>query len=596
MSMSKEAASQTNSALSNSIFLLPVRTGSAHYSGSIVIKETNASTLSIQDENGIELPPDYYSFNITTRDVTIHIVKASIGYYDVQVTKLAGLSVHYFFFIHPEKCYLPLVKQKETALNVQLYALRSERNWGIGDFTDLAALISKFDGGFEYLGLNPIHALAPNFESSASPYSPDSRLLINEIYLDIEKLAADIGVIEFYRGILEPSIHDEIINLRNLKLIDYSKTKKLKTLSLIALFLHFHETTMKENDRFERYVATLDQTLHQAIRARSKKRNTSWIKDGSKKLTFEYFLQWQCNEQLINALSQSSCKLFLDLAVGVSPKGVEALSFSDDFLIDESLGAEADEFCPKGQKWNIAPLDISHAQHTGYRLFRAIVQQNMRYGGALRIDNIASLYYRFTLPADGIVSEGSYTPMPFREFFAILAIESHRNKCIVIGEDLGNVPVGLRDEMRHWNLLGCLIYQLEYNEIISGRVLDSREQSSFFSFSTHDCCPIVGYFQGVDLDISWKLGRIDKITLTNVKVERSSIYRRMFSGDKHIYDGIKNRREALNLLAAGIDSRITALSLDDLLGELYPVNLPGTDDEYPNWRRKYNCLISNIEF
>lgn len=561
------------------------------FSGRITIDDAPNISLSASrlDGNGSYAPERHYDWR--TQQTTISLRNALPGYYVIKPNGTGFADYARFLFIHPPRCFLPAAASPEKALMVQLYALRSDHNWGVGDFSDLSVLLQRCEGRFAYVGLNPLHALNPNNANAASPYAPDSRALFHELYLDVAAVAKTLGAAPFVRRYESTAFQNALSSLRVKTLIDYEKVYRLKIKELAALFQFFTGRADRRDEHvaaFHNFVAGQDKVARRLIRARGQKRRFFPQSETETNVLFEYFLQWQCERQLSAALSAAACKPYFDLAIGAAPDGVELVCYRETFDADKSLGAEPDEFCADGQKWKIAPFNINALRASGYDLFRKIIRQNMKFASALRIDNIASFYRRFIIDNDAPATSGSYENVPYKEFFAIIAIESHRHQCAVIGEDLGAVPSGLRTAMRDWNILGCLVYQFEYAGLEARSIDKERERNSIFSFSTHDCPPLVAFWRGRDIDINQRLGRIQDQQAQAMKAQRRNVLKR-FSLFTVNPDDVEARKRFLDAIAGKANARIKGYALDDLLGEPDPVNIPGTDSEYPNWRRKYQC-------
>ncbi len=574
------------------IILLPVSSPAVPFSGKVKLEDAPDEDLYISD---IDIDSDQTPIKIHAYDTVSKSVSFSnlpIGYY--KINTLCSRYTRYIF-VHPERCYLPSTNKPENALMVQLYSVVSNRNWGIGDFTDLASIANTCSPNFDYIGLNPLHALSPGLPHGPSPYSPDSRILLNELYLDIEEIASFLGYAEFTQRYNSTAFKRRIEALRSIPYIDYTSVSSLKYTELARIFRRYS----RENERcdfstrqFKAFVEKTSVIMKKVMRSRAATRGLFREKEADLAILFELFLQWHCERQLSNAFSNGRCHFYCDIAIGVSPSGTEVTSCPDLFDTEFSLGAPPDEFSDLGQKWNIAPLNISTLRETGYRFFQAIIRSNAKFAGALRLDNIAGLFQRFILPKNGTPEDGFFEDIPYREFFAILAIESHRSKCLLIGEDLGAVPSSLRRTLQDWGIMGCLVYQFEFNSIEEETIDPARQKNSIFSFSTHDCPPLVAFKHASDIKILKKIGRVSEQKMDSLEFQRAADWKKICNANPSNLSHVDGRLEFLSSLTNKVAPRVNAFTLDDILGEVVPINIPGTDLEYPNWRRKYSEELS----
>lgn len=569
----------------------------------------------LEIEDSKELSEKYISFKIDLEDgrsltvpknVRVEGANATsivLGAIPVGYHELVGIDVNHrvtrwYLFVHPLQCFLPEVEHAERALNVQLYAIRNDKNWGIGSYTDLGELMKMAEGRYRYIGINPLHALSPALPESASPYAPDSRMLFNEIYIDVEAAASKFGNIEITDRIKAIGRSPQVRRLRHEDQVHYREVYAIKLRCLEMLFqkiVELEKSFQQMTHSLNAFLASADPIVISAIVRRARQRNWNSFADLEEQCVFEFFLQWLCTVQLEDAQKESSCGIYTDLAIGCKTGGTDNAITGNLFEVERSLGAPPDAFCTEGQKWNVAPLSLRVLRDTGYRYFRAILKNNMMQGGALRIDHIIGLARRFTMDINDSAASGWTEEMPFREFLAIIAIESHRKQCIVIGEDLGAVPRGLRSTMNEYNVLGCYIWLLEEGPLKYAPETECRDKV-LFSFGTHDCIPMAGYFSGRDIAINAALKRGDSDAGKRALASRYSLYKSMFVDQCLDIKSTADRVAALEQLSQKRSARINAFSLDDILGEHDPVNLPGTDSEYPNWRRRYSRPIESDDF
>ena len=357
-------------------------------------------------------------------------------------------------------------------LAVQLYALHSRRNWGHGDFSDLARLIELAAAlGAAGIGLNPLHALFPDRAQEASPYAPNSRIFINPLYIDVDAIPEFPGAAA--AGIdLDP--------LRGGELIDYVGVARAKLDALRLAYEHF-ETSAGEDRRaeFARYRDEQGEQLlrfscFEELRARFAGQPwpewpEPWRHPALADLKhlhvtertgceFHEFLQWVADHQM--AACQEIAQrcgmpvgLYVDVAVGMHPHGADAWSRQTSVLADVCVGAPPDEFNPAGQDWGLAPFNPAALAASDFAALRELVRSAMRHAGAIRLDHVLGLRRVFMIPRGSGAADGAYVRFPFEPSLHAIAQESLAARCIVIGEDLGTVPEGFRDTLARWGVL-----------------------------------------------------------------------------------------------------------------------------------------------
>ena len=478
--------------------------------------ETTCITLKAKDSSSctIELILDHEA--ITAKPIMR-------GRSDDDILSLSGLPVgfhslrHYcgetdrakehHVIVHPQCCYLPDASKTEDALTIQLYAARSGQNWGIGDFTDLARILQRAEGLFSYVAVNPLNCLDAAHAEEASPYSPDSRLLFNELYIDVPAAARLLNspAVEHF---LSPRRQQLIDGLRKTPWIKYGAVRRLKVKALVQLYQSAKHAAGGFGADYEAFCLNISDMARTAAMHRAQKRRLTTLNEDDR-LPFELFLQWICQKQFNSALASSSCRLLSDLPVGCNINSADVSAFPSMFILDKTMGAPPDEFCRDGQNWNVAPLDISALRKSAYAYFRETLSLCMTEGGALRVDHILGYMSRFVMTKGEPPSKGAHEPMPFEEFVAILAIESQRKRCIVIGEDLGVLPPRLRPKMLEHKILGSVVFLLEADGVLQNAIAPERLACGYCSFATHDFPPFDGYFKGVDIDLNLQFGRLD---------------------------------------------------------------------------------------
>jgi 4-alpha-glucanotransferase len=522
-------------------------------------------------------------------------------------------------------CHLPdwLEAGRAWGLAIQLYQLRSARNWGIGDFADLAALARlTAAAGADFVGLNPLHALFLADPGRCSPFSPSNRRFLNPLYIAVDPLPG------FDPSWVPP---DALAAVRATELVDYEAVTALKLGALRKLW-----RTAPADPEFARFRAAGGEALErharfEALSARmtAEGRTAGWpgwpeeMQDPQSPAVaafaarhpddvgFHAWLQWLADRQLAEARDAAlragmRIGLFLDFAVGEVPHGSGAWSDRHVTVPGVHVGAPPDYFSASGQDWQLAPLSPVEMAATAAAPFRALIEATTRRAGALRIDHAMALWQLFLMPAGATPAEGTYVRFPIDAMLTALAETSRANRTVIIGEDLGNVPEGFRDVMEAARILSYRILLFERDE--TGFIApEAYPRNALVCLSTHDLPTFQGWWRGDDVGLRAEHGLIGREAAADQAAARD-VERRNLLGDlvaAGLVTADAARHADLDTAPAAIvtavhrhlartPSRLFAVRLEDLAGERAPVNLPGTVDEYPNWRRKLSVALEDL--
>jgi len=494
-------------------------------------------------------------------------------------------------------------------LAVQLYALRSARNWGHGDFGDLKRLIDiAAPLGAAAIGLNPLHALFPDDAERASPYGPNSRLFLNVLYIDVSALPGFDG--------LTPAEATEAARLRELELIDYAAVAKLKMAALARAYDRFRvrADAARHADfhafREEQGEALLRFCCFEVLRRQLSPRPwpewpAPWRTPDKAALAgfceqhefacgFVAFCQWIADRQLASCKEAARKRgmgigLYVDLAVGIDRHGADAWSDQDTVLPDVSVGAPPDEFNPAGQDWGLAPFHPSRIAADDFASLRRLLRATMRHAGAVRIDHVLGLKRMFLMPVGAGARNGAYVRYPFEAMLRVVAEESREARCVVIGEDLGTVPDGFRDIMMKWGLWTYRVLLFERRQDGEFAAPQTYPEQALATFNTHDLPTVRGWITGHDLRTKHAIG-IDPGENAETRTWWQGALRRLLSE----FGGGRSSEDcaAVAAVLGATPSKLAMVGLDDVLGVLDQANIPGTVAEHPNWRRK---LPTNLE-
>jgi 4-alpha-glucanotransferase len=547
--------------------------------------------------------------------------------------------------VAPNRCYEPdalLAGKKLWGACVQLYTLRSENNWGIGDFGDLRLLLKKVaERGGAFVGLNPIHALYPANPVAASPYSPSSRRWLNVIYIDVSAVD-DFRLSEAAQQWWSlPLTQQRLQAVRANDWVDYGEVMPLKleglrlaytqflrrkaqdpqvkslaafvkqggeSLYLQAAFDALYEHLAKETDvalGWNRWPAQYHDARGPAVRA--------FCEQHAQDVEFYLWLQWlaetqfsQCYE--VSQQGEMPIGLYRDLAVGVVEGGSETWGDGELYCLKASVGAPPDILGPLGQNWDLRPMDPHVMVKRGYQPFIDLLRSNMTSCGALRIDHVMTLLRLWWIPAGETADKGAYVQYPVDDLLAILALESQRHHCMVIGEDLGTVPVEIVSKLREGGVYSYKVLYFERDEENNFRAPQSYPVQAMATITTHDLPTLRGYWQSDDLALGKSLGLYrDEDVLQELYADRARARQGLLDGLHH-YDCIPKKTgrkaalmEMTPVLNRGLqryvaDSACALLGLqpEDWLDMDAPVNVPGTSDEYPNWRRKLSTSLEEM--
>ncbi len=496
------------------------------------------------------------------------------------------------------------------ALGVQLYGVRSLRNWGHGDFTDLAALVDlAADLGASGIGLNPLHALFDDRAEDASPYYPSTRLFLNPLYVDVD------AVPEF-PGLRAADLEEEVDRLRKRDVVGYDGVANAKMRALKLAYNVFREQANSERrrafDRFRQAGGSLQGRFacFEWLRRQLGRPWWEWPREWRRadeqtldmlqraeaaSIGFFEFVQWIAHDQLDRCRARACERglplgLYLDIAVGVRSDGFDAWCDQDAVLSGMAVGAPPDALNAAGQNWGLAGFNPVGLEDRQFEPFRRMLQASMRYGGAIRLDHVLGLKRLYLIPHGVRASQGVYIRFPFEALLAIAALSSIEHKCIVVGEDLGTVPDNFRETLADW---GIWTYQVMLFERAADGAFfppESYRENALVVFGTHDVPTFAGWSDQHDLDV--------KRALAIDPGETSEQRHHALDALRH---ALKQRGlETANFASvarylADARSRLLVISMEDVLGTRDQVNLPGTTNEHPNWRHRLPVSLEDLK-
>jgi len=543
--------------------------------------------------------------------------------------------------------YVPAVLERTRSWGfaVNLYALRSARNWGIGDFTDLRRFVEFAAGaGAGVVGTNPLHALHYEDPDAASPYAPTSRYFRNPIYIDVEavpEFSSDSPRAAALRERISSEAFTGKLNaLRDTATVNYGAVARAKWWALEELYAiatererdpEFAAFAERGGERLERFAIFETLAEHFALEGRqlapawppdyrdaSSATVRSWASRRRRRVEYFKFLQWVADVQLAAvalAAERLEIGLYLDVAVGVDGGGADVWYEPGAYVLDETVGAPPDPLGPLGQNWGLPPPDPAALVRDGGAAFTELLARNMAHAGALRLDHVMALMRLFRIPRGKPPTEGSYVAYPLDELLALATAESVRARCLIVGEDLGTVPDGFRERLEREAIFSYRVMLFEREPDGSFKAPNRYPVLGLATATTHDLPPLAGWTIGRDIDLWERTELMDRDWAVRARAERRVDVSRLIAAlTQHgELDGETGETMHRTVDAVALDpasygpliravyrylgrtpSRLVVVSLDDALGEFEPVNLPGTFFEYPNWRRKHALDLERI--
>jgi 4-alpha-glucanotransferase len=540
---------------------------------------------------------------------------------------------------HPHlKCALPETIRHARVWGVacQLYGLRSRRNLGMGDFEDLANFAQiAGEAGAAFVGVNPLHALFMADTGRFSPYSPSTRRFLNPLYIAIDRLAGGSAATE--RLFAEsPEAFDGLHG----DLVDYPAVGRLKNCLLRDIFAARLEE-IRADAAFDEYCAgggeaLRDFALFEAISARmvGAGRHAGWHSwpeeyqtrrapavqafetEAPDEVLFHLWLQYQAEEQLAEAQKRARAAgmrigLYLDLAVGVAPDGAETWADPALTVGAARVGSPPDMFNSSGQDWGLAPLSPLALAGRDFRPLGDAFDALTRHAGAVRIDHAMGLARLWWIAEGQNSAGGGYVRYPLGRMIDTIAEASQRNNCLVIGEDLGTVPPGFRTTMTEAQVLSYRVLYFERREV-EFLPTSAYPELSLACVSTHDLPTLKGWWLSSDIELRLETGTQSEERSVSMREERRrdrrmlivaleeagllpELYHRVASGEEALpVELTQDLADAVHRFIARAPSLLVTVQVEDMIGAVLQPNLPGTTDQYPNWRIRLDVELEDL--
>ncbi len=553
-------------------------------------------------------------------------LKLPLGYHEVR----AGDCVMRLI-VTPDRACLP-APGKHAGLGLMLYGLRSGRNWGCGDFRDLAALIRWAVPALhaDFIALNPLHAIHNRRPFNTSPYLPNSVYYRNPLYLDVEAVPGYHRVRSQFE---DAGALAEIARLRATPAVEYEPVWALKRRALEQIFANTEPAAeclawiAKEGDLLRLYATycALDEHLHAAdpdlwiwpdwpaeYRDPHSPAVAAFAASHQREILFHSWLQWLVDGQLaaVQQLARQlgmTIGLYHDLALATDRCGSDLWAWREFFVPGARVGAPPDDFSPDGQDWSFPPPNVDRHREDGYRLYAESIRKSARHGGALRIDHVMRLFRLYWIPEGSTAARGAYVRERNQDLVRILALESVRGNFVVVGEDLGTVEPVVRDTLAR---MGILSYRLLYFEREGGSFKSPAQypELALVSTTTHDLATLAGFWTGADVEARLRAGTIDAAgrdaQLASRTADKQQLLDALFAAGLLPPDFERDAsrlpeltgqvHHAIMGFLATTPSALWLVNQEDMTMEPEQQNLPGTTWQYPNWGRKMSWSLEEL--
>ncbi len=571
--------------------------------------------------------------------------KLEAGYHQLTLTYADKQQSCYLIYA-PQTCYstAQAAPYKMWGIAAQLYSLTSENNWGMGDFADLQQLVvNSAQQEVATIGLNPLHPLFQHNPAHRSPYSPTSRCFLNTLYINVEQIENFKTCIPAQAHYQSHNFQQRLALAKQAKHVDYCAVSALKFEIIELLYQDFIQNELaSHSEQAQAFLAfkksggeglaqlALFEALYEYFHQQNPQSYgwTTWpeayqqadsvavltfAKNNQTRINYFIYCQWLAAKQLLKAKQLANennmpIGLYLDLAVGCDGAGVDVWSAPELYVKGASIGAPPDATNALGQNWGLTPMNPVALQEKGYQPLIKALRSNMQYAGALRIDHILGLMRQYWVAPDMDATQGVYISFPLTDILRIIALESHRNQCVVIGEDLGTMPDGFSELMAKAGLLSYKILFFERESDGHFKAPEHYTAQALNTISTHDLPTLAGWWTGNDLAWRQKLNLYPNTQMA-IADEQHRAKDRQLLIKALVEKQLLTPSEVLATQSAQLDralsiavqkflalapSHLQLIPLEDLLELVEQVNIPGTIDEHPNWLQKLPVKLEDL--
>lgn len=568
-----------------------------------------------------------------------------IGYHRLTVTGPLG-GDDCALVVAPSRAFVPDAVTRGAGawgIATQIYALRDDRDWGVGTYGALARLAEGAARlGAATIGVNPLHALFPTQPQKFSPYAPSSRRFLNVTYIDVESIPEFGECRAAKRLYASPGFQANLARLRAYPMVEYGDVNHLQGPILEELYAWFRSEHLQAgDDRAQAFRAFQAQggdkarlfCTFEALAEHFGRAGTPYWRhwpqefqrpdsdavaqfaaSHQEKVEFYWWLQFVADQQLAVAhqaglAAGAGIGLYRDLGVGIAGDGADSWMEQDRLALGVSVGAPPDPLALKGQDWGLAPFNPIALREAAYEPFVAVMRANMAHAGALRLDHAMALQRLYWVPPGVEADQGAYVRYPVDDLFRLVALESVRNRCLVIGEDLGTVPDGFRERMDRMGLFAYRVMVFEKSGPDRFKRPDEFQEQALSIFATHDLPSLRGWWLGVDiaarerLDLYPRPGMAeeeraaraaDRVALVAALVEQQGLAVDFPTQGELSDEQVLALSEAAHRYLGRARSRLTMVQMEDVFGLNLQMNLPGTVDQHPNWRRRFAAEVPTL--
>lgn len=521
-------------------------------------------------------------------------------------------------FSAPELCCQGSTSRRSFGLFAPLYALHSQRSWGAGDFRDLADFITWVrDQGGNFVGTLPLLPAFLDKPFEPSPYSPVSRLFWNEFFLDITQVP-ELATCPTARRLMQSSLFQKSLGiLRAATLVEYAACMSLKRQVLEVLCRSFFAKPSSRRQNFEKFLSdnahVADYARFRAVNEQLRKPWTQWparLHNGELRDTdcpssarqYHLYAQWLAHEQMA-ALSihaaQKGVNLYLDMPLGTHRHGYDTWRHQELFALDASGGAPPDPVFTQGQDWGFAPIHPRRSREQAHAYIRACFRHHLEHARMLRFDHVMGLHRLYWVPQGRTASQGAYITYPAKELYALLSIESHRHQAVIVGENLGTVPIEVNRSLKRHGISGMFVVQYEARPQFRS-ALKPIPVPVVASLNTHDMPPFAAFLVGLDIADRHALSLLKRNELPQEYRLRKRIVRSLvhfLKGRGWLGTGKINTNTVLASILCHLGAskaQRVMVNLEDLWLETVPQNTPGTSTKRVNWKRKTPTPLEQI--
>lgn len=567
-----------------------------------------------------------------------------LGYHALEIA-VGNLRASMPLIAAPDRAYLP-EGLRAAGIAIALYSVRSRRNWGCGDFSDLEGLIDWVadETGASLIALNPLHAIHNRRPYNVSPYLPNSIYYRNHLYLDVERIPDFARSRRAQQLWTRPEIQQEIEQLRSSDFVEYERVDALKIRFLKLSFIQFLRGEFRLDSprarEFQQYIAREGELLrgfatYQALDEWIRQRYPeTWIwpdwpepyrdpdspdtaafrRKHWRSVLFYQYLQWQVDLQLASAQRRARDKslsigLYHDLALATDRYGCDLWAHRSFFATGCRVGSPPDDFSPQGQDWAFPPPHSARHRESGYRLFIDSIRKNCRHGGALRIDHVMRFFRLYWIPDGADATRGAYVRDSYEDLIRIVALESVRHQVIVIGEDLGTVESSVRETLARFGILSYRLLYFEKDQYGNFHRASQYPEQALVSSTTHDLPTLAGFWGNQDIEARRSAGILAddasyRAQLSGRITEKQKMLD-VLAAEGLLPDWCPRRAQDIPELTgelhnagvgflASTPSMLMLINQEDLTKEIAQQNLPGTTWQYPNWSRKMHFRLDEL--